>query len=52
MVRYFQTSFTLPTLTPHVAIFGIFDTTSNDYIYENNKAFINHILLIKELKYK
>ena len=36
----------LPTLTPHVAIFGFLDSTNNDYNFKKNKLLINHILLI------
>ena len=46
LVQYFQNSLMLPTLTPQVVIFEIFDSASNDYIFKNNNAFINHLLFI------
>ena len=39
----FENSLILPTLTRQVAIF---EFANNGYIFKNNKAFINHILLI------
>ena len=39
----------MPTLTPQTAILGILDCVSNNSFSENNKIFINHILLIFKL---
>ena len=39
----------LPTLIPEDAILGILESASNAMIFENNKVFINHILLIFKL---
>ena len=49
LVQGFQNSIILPILTPHIAILGILDSTSNDSIFKNNKIFVNHILLIFKL---
>ena len=39
----------LPTLTTQTAIFGFFNYTNNDSIFESNKCLSNHILLIFKL---
>ena len=49
LVQCFQNNLILPILTPQTAIFGFFDYTNNDSIYENNKCVSNHILLILKL---
>ena len=49
LVQYFQNKLILPTLTPHAAIFRILESASNDSTFKNNKAFINHFLLIFKL---
>ena len=49
LVKCFQNNLILPTLTPHTVIFGFLDSVNNDSIFENNKAFRNHILSIPML---
>ena len=49
IVQFFQNSLVLPTLKSQTDISEILDSTSNDYIFKNNKVFINHILLIFKL---
>ena len=49
LVQCFQNTLILPTLTPQTAILGILDCVSNNSFSENNKIFINHILLIFKL---
>ena len=49
LVQCFQNTLLLPTLTPHHAIFGIFDSVSNNSFFENSKVFVSHILLIFKL---
>ena len=46
LVQGFQNNLILPTLTLQTAIFGFLDSANNDPIFDSNKAFINHILLI------
>lgn len=45
-IQYFQNSSILPTLTPQTAIFVILDSVSYDSLFENNKVFIDPILLV------
>ena len=49
LVQCFQNTLLLPTLTPHHANIGIFDSVSNNSFFENNKVFVSHILLIFKL---
>ena len=49
LVQWFQNNLVLATLTPQTAIFGFFDSTNNDFIFENNKCLSNHSLLIFKL---
>ena len=49
LVQCFQNTLILPTLTPQTAILGFLDSVSNNSFFENNKIFINHILLIFNL---
>ena len=49
LVQCFQNNLILPTLTPQTPIFAFFNSANNDSIFENNKFFINHILLIFKL---
>ena len=49
LVQCFQNTLILPILTPQTAILGILDSVSNNSFFENNKIFINHILLIFKL---
>ena len=49
LVQCFQNTLILPTLTPQTAILGILDSVSNNFFFENNKIFINHILLKSKL---
>ena len=49
LVHCFQNNLILPTLAPQTAIFVFLDYTNNDSIFENNKCFSNHILLIFQL---
>ena len=44
-VQCFQNTLVLPTLTPQDAIFRILDFIRNNSFFENNKVFVNHILL-------
>ena len=37
-VKYFQNSLILPTLTPRIAISGICDSVTDDYIFKSNKV--------------
>ena len=46
LIKCFQNNLILPTLTPQTVIFGFLDSANNDSIFENNKAFRNHILPI------
>ena len=46
LIKCFQNNLILPTLTPQTVIFGFLDSANNDSIFENNKAFRNHILSI------
>ena len=45
----FSKYFTITTLTPQTAIFGVLDSICNDSCLKNNKVFINHVLLIFKL---
>ena len=49
LVQCFQNTLALPTLTPQTVSLGILDCVSNNTVFENNKIFINHILLIFKL---
>ena len=49
LFQCFQNTLILPTLTPQTAIFRILDSVSNNSFFENNKIFINHILLMFKL---
>ena len=49
LVQYFQNNLILPTFPPQAAILSNLKTASNDSTFKNNKAFINHILLIFKL---
>ena len=49
LVQCFQNTLILPTLAPQAAILGILDSESSNSCFENNKIFINHILLIFKL---
>ena len=49
LVQCFQNTSILPTLISQTAILGILDSVSNQSFFENNKIFINHILLIFKL---
>ena len=49
LVQCFQNPLISPTLIPQTAILGILDSISNNSFFENNKIFINHILLIFKL---
>ena len=49
LVQCSENTLTLPTLTPQTAIFGILDSVRNNSFFENNKTFVNHILLIFKL---
>ena len=47
LLQCFQNNLIL--ITPQTAIFGFFNYTNNDSIFENNKCLSNHILLIFKL---
>ena len=49
LVQCSKNTLTLPTLTPQTAIFGILDSVRNNSFFENNKIFLNNILLIFKL---
>ena len=49
LLQCFQNTLTLPTWTPQTAVLGILDSVSINSFSENNKIFINHILLIFKL---
>ena len=46
LVQCFQNNLILPSLTPQTVLFEFLDSGNYYSIYENNKVFINHILLI------
>ena len=48
-VQWFHNTLVLPTLTAQTAIFGILYSVSNNSLFENNRVFANHILLIRKL---
>ena len=45
----FSKYFNITNVTPQTTILGILDSVSNDSFFENNKVFINLILLIFKL---
>ena len=49
IIQCIQSSVTLSTLTPQTFIFEILDSASYDFIFKNNKVFINLILQIFKL---
>ena len=49
LVRCFQNTLILPTLTPQTATLGILDSVRSKSFSENNKTFISHILLMFKL---
>ena len=49
LIYCFENTLLLPTLTPQTVIFGILDSLRNNSFFENNKIFINDILLIFKL---
>ena len=49
LVQCFQSTLLFPTLTPLNVIFEILDSVSNNSFFENNKDFVDHILLIFKL---
>ena len=46
LFQCFQNTLILPTLIQQTAILGILDSVSNNSFFENNKIFMNRILLI------